>query len=176
LTFADDGTATPYDTVGITFEADQVVNRAVVTGLDNKTATDSDAASIALYFTQTTSITNSLLHVQGEIDAAAAYLLNGEPEARYTDVGTYFAALTTAERDTVAIVDIGDTLTVEKTFTTSGGPTTVGQELSVEGVEHAIDFANGHRVTFFTAPTTVVFELVLDDATFGTLDAENVLG
>jgi hypothetical protein len=64
-----------------------------VTGLDNKTATDSDAASIALYFTQTTSITNSLLHVQGEIDAAAAYLLNGEPEARYTDVGTYFAAL-----------------------------------------------------------------------------------
>jgi hypothetical protein len=174
--FADDGTATPYDTVGITFEADQVVNRAVVTGLDNKTATDSDAASIALYFTQTTSITNSLLHVQGEIDAAAAYLLNGEPEARYTDVGTYFAALTTAERDTVAIVDIGDTLRVEKTFTTSGGPTTVGQELSVEGVEHAIDFANGHRVTFFTAPTVVVFELVLDDATFGTLDAGNVLG
>jgi hypothetical protein len=174
--FADDGTATPYDTVGITFEADQVVNRAVVTGLDSKTATDSDAASIALYFTQTTSITNSLLHVQGEIDAAAAYLLNGEPEARYTDVVTYFAALTTAERDTVAVVDIGDTLTVEKTFTTSSGPTTVGQELSVEGIEHAIDFASGHRVTFFTAPTTVVFELVLDDATFGTLDAGNVLG
>jgi hypothetical protein len=39
-----------------------------------------------------------------------------------------------------------------------------------------LTFANGHRVTFFTAPTTVVFELVLDDATFGTLDAENVLG
>ena len=114
--------------------------------------------------------------MQGEIDAAAAYLLNGEPEARYTDVGTYFAALNTAERDTVAIVDIGDTLTVEKTFTTSGGPATVGQELSVEGIEHAIDFANGHRITFFTAPTTVVFELVLNDSQFGTINAENVLG
>ena len=174
--FHDDGTNTPYDTVGITFEADQVVNRAVVTALDNKTATDTDAASIATYFTQTTSITNSLLHVQGEIDAAAAYLLNGEPEARYTDVGTYFASLTTAERDTVAIVDIGDTITIEKTFTAGTGTSQLAQELSVEGVEHAIDFASGHRVTFFTAPTTIVYELVLDDATFGTIDAENVLG
>ena len=174
--FHDDGTNTPYDTVGITFEADQVVNRAVVTALDDKTATDSDAASIATYFTQTTSITNSLLHVQGDIDAAAAYLLNGEPEARYTDVGTYFAALTTAQRDAVAIVDIGNTITVQKTFTAGTGTNQVAQELSVEGIEHAIDFANGHRVTFFTAPTTVVFELVLDDSTFGTLDAGNVLG
>jgi hypothetical protein len=174
--FYDDGTNTPYDTIGITFEADQVVNRAVVTALDNKTATDSDPASIATYFTQTTSITNSLLHVQGDIDDAAAYLLNGEPEARYTDVGTYFASLTTAQRDAVAIVDIGDTITIEKTFTAGTGTSQVAQELSVEGVEHAIDFGSGHRVTFFTAPTTIVFLLVLNDSTFGTLDAENVLG
>jgi hypothetical protein len=174
--FYDDGTNTPFDTIGITFEADQVVNRAVVTALDNKTATDSDPASIATYFTQTTSITNSLLHVQGDIDDAAAYLLNGEPEARYTDVGTYFASLSTAQRDAVAIVDIGDTITIEKTFTAGTGTSQVAQELSVEGVEHAIDFSSGHRVTFFTAPTTIVFLLILDDITFGTLDAENVLG
>ena len=174
--FYDDGTNTPYDTIGITFEADQVVNRAVVTALDDKTATDSDPASIATYFTQTTSITNSLLHVQGDIDDAAAYLLNGEPEARYTDVGTYFASLTTAQRDAVAIVDIGDTITIEKTFTAGTGTSQVAQELSVEGVEHAIDFGSGHRVTFFTAPTTIVYLLILDDSTFGTLDAENVLG
>jgi len=174
--FHDDGTNTPYDTVGITFEADQVVNRAVVTALDDKTATDSDPASIATYFTQTTSITNSLLHVQGQIDDAAAYLLNGEPEARYTDVGTTFASLSTAERDAVAIVDIGDTITIEKTFTSGTGTTELAQELSVEGVEHAIDFGSGHRITFFTAPTTIVYELILDDVTYGIIDAENVLG
>ena len=176
VSFYDDGTNTPYDTVGITFEADQVVNRAVVTALGNNTATDTDAASIATYFTQTTSITNSLLHIQGEIDDAAAYLLNGEPEARYTDVGTYFASLTTAERDTVAIVDIGDTISVEKTFTTGTGTSQLGQELSVEGVEHNLDFASGHRVTFFTAPTTIVYELILDDVTYGIINATNVLG
>jgi len=174
--FADDGTETPYDTIGITFEADQVVNRAVVQALDDKTATDTDAASIATYFTQTKYIPNSLLHIQGEIDDAAAYLLNGEPEARYTDVGTYFAALTTAQRDDVAIVDIGDTITIDKTFPAGTGTATFSQELSIEGVEHAIDFGSGHRVTFFTAPTTIVYELILDDVTFGVLDSNNVLG
>jgi hypothetical protein len=173
--FYDDGTNTPYDTVGITFEADQVVNRAVVTALDGKTATDTDAASIALYFTQTESITNSLLHVQGQVDAAATYLLDGEPEARYTDVGVTFAALTTAQRDAVAVVDIGDTITIEKTFPSGGGTMQLAQELSVEGVEHVIDLATGHRVTFFTAPTTIVYELILNDATYGILDT-NVLG
>ena len=174
--FHDDGTNTPYDTVGITFEADSVVNRAVVTALDGKTATDSDAASIALYFTQTTSITNSLLHVQGQVDAAAAYLLDGEPEARYTDVGVSFVALTTAQRDAVAVVDIGDTITIEKTFASGTGTMQLAQELSVEGVEHAIDLVTGHRATFFTAPTTIVYELILDDAIYGTIDALNVLG
>lgn len=174
--FTDDGTAVPYDTLGISFEADAVVNRAVVTALDAKTATATDAGSIATYFTQTTSITNSLLHEQTEIDDAADYLLNGEPEPRFTDVGVGFVSLTTAQRDTVAIVDIGDTITIEKTFPSGVGTTQLAQELSVEGVEHNIDLFTGHRVTFFTAPTTIVFQLILDDAIYGVLDAENVLG
>jgi hypothetical protein len=29
---------------------------------------------------------------------------------------------------------------------------------------------------FFTSPTVIVYELILDDAVFGILDAENVLG
>jgi hypothetical protein len=174
--FHDDGTNTPYDTVGISFEADAVVNRAVVTGLDGTTATDTDPASIAEYFTQTTSITNSLLHEQSQINDAAAYLLNGEPEARYTDVGVTFASLTASERDAVAIVDIGDTITIEKTFASGIGTTQLAQELSVEGVEHNIDLMTGHRATFFTAPTTIVYELILDDPTYGTLDTLNALG
>jgi hypothetical protein len=176
IDFHDDGTNTPYDRVGITFEADQVVNRAVVTGLDGKTATDEDLTSIGTYFIQTTSIGNSLLHVQGEIDAAATYLLNGEPEARYTDVGVSFASLSSAQRDAVAIVDIGQTITIEKTFTTGLTTTSLAQELSVEGVEHNIDFGRGHRVAFFTAPTTIVFELILDDSTYGVIDSTNALG
>jgi hypothetical protein len=174
--FHDDGTEYKYDGVGISFEADSVINRAVVTGLNGNTAIADDATSIATYFIQTSSITNSLLHEQPSIDTAAAYLLNPEPEARYTSVATKFLMLTTAQKDTLATVDIGDTIAVEKTFPSGAGTTQLAQELSVEGIEHYLDFSTGHRVLYSTAPTTIVYELILNDAVYGTIDTTNVLG
>ena len=174
--FHDDGTNYKYDGVGITFEADSVINRAVVTGLDGTSYTASNAGSIATYFIQTESITNSLLHDATEIQTAAEYLLNPEPEARYTSVATKFLMLTTAQKDTLATVDIGDTITIEKTFPSGAGTTQLAQELSIEGIEHYLDFRTGHRVLYSTAPTTIVYQLVLDDAVYGTIDTTNVLG
>lgn len=174
--FHDDGTGIPYFGLGISFEADAVVNRSVVTGLNGNTATADDAGSIATYFIQTSSITNSLLHEQTSIDTAASYLLNADPEARFTSVETAFMALTTAQRDTVAIIDIGDTVSIEKTFPSGTGTTELAQELSVEGIEHYIEISSGHRVLISTAPTTVVYELILNDPIYGTLDSLNVLG
>jgi hypothetical protein len=174
--FHDDGTEIPYFGLGISFEADAVINRSVITGLNGNTATVENATSIATYFIQTSSITNSLLHEQGSIDTAASYLLNPDPEARFTSVETAFMALTTAQRDTVAIIDIGQTVSIEKTFPSGTGTTQLAQELSVEGIEHYLDISSGHRVLISTAPTTVVYELILDNATYGTIDALNVLG
>ena len=173
--FRDDGTGVPYFGLGISFEADAVINRSVVTGLDGTTATAENLDSIATYFIQTSSITNSLLHQAGEIATAADYLLNPQPEARYTSVETAFMALTTAQRDTVAIVDIGDTISIEKTFPSGAGTTTLEQELSVEGIEHYLDISSGHRVLLSTAPTVVVYALILDDPVYGILDADNAL-
>jgi hypothetical protein len=174
--FHDDGTNYKYNGVGISFEADSVINRSVVTGLDGTTATASNATSIATYFIQTANISNSLLHTQGDIDTAASYLLNPDPEPRYTSVETAFLMLTTAQKDTLATLEIGDTITVEKTFPSGAGTTQLAQELSVEGIEHYLDFATGHRVIYSTAPTTVVYEFILDDPTYGVLDAGNALG
>lgn len=174
--FKDDGTEYKYNGVGISFEADAVVNRAVVTGLDGDSYTAEDLASIATYFIQTTSITNSLLHEAASIQAAAEYLLNPEPEPRYTSVETQFLMLTDSQKDTLATVDIGDTISIEKTFASGTGTTQLAQELSVEGIEHYLDFRTGHRVLYSTAPTTIVYELILDDLIYGTLDSVNVLG
>ena len=174
--FHDDGTAIPYTTCGISIQADAVINRAVVTGLDGTTAIAEDAASIAQYFIQTASITNSLLHEQASIDTAAAYQLFPQPEPRFTSVETPFLALTTPQKDTLAVVEIGDTITVEKTFQTGLTTTSLAQELAVEGIEHYIDYQSGHRVAYFTSPTTVVYELILNDNLYGRIDEENVLG
>jgi hypothetical protein len=179
--FHDDGApgTLKFTGVGISFEADQVINRAVVTGLDDKTATAVDAGSIATYFIQTNSIGNSLLHIQGEIDDAADYLLNGQPEARYTSVETTFTVLTAAQRDTVATLEIGDTITIEKTFTTGLTTSQLAQELAIEGIEHRLNFDTGHSVLISTSPTVIVYEFILDDAIYGILgitDPQPVLG
>jgi hypothetical protein len=174
--FKDDGTGYKFDGVGISFEADSVVNRAVVSGLSGSSHTATDPASIATYFIQTVSITNSLLHNAGQIQAAAEYLLNPEPEPRYTSVATKFLMLTTAQKDILATVDIGDTISVEKTFASGTGTTQLAQELSVEGIEHRLDFSTGHSVLYSTAPTTIVYELILDNALYGTIDTTNALG
>ena len=170
--FHDDGTNIPYNELGISFEADQVVNRAVVTALDGDTGVADDPASQTAYFIQTQSITNSLLHTQTQIDELAAYLLEPEPSPRFTAVGTDFLMLTTAQRDTLATADIGDTIAIEKTI--AGNQ--IAQELSIEGIEHELSVLRGHSVMYFTSPTTIVYELILDDPIYGELDALNVLG
>jgi hypothetical protein len=118
------------------------------------------------------SITDSLLHNNTAAADLADYLLVGEPDATFTGVQTDYLMLTTPQRETLALVDIGDTITITNTI--AGGE--VAQELSVEGVEHRIDFVTGHRVTYYTAPTVIVYQLILDDPVYGTLDELNVLG
>ena len=174
--FHDDGTNFKFDSLGVSFEADQVINRAAVAIVGGNQQIADDTASQAKYFIQTTSITDSLLHNDTAALALANYLLSPEPEARYTAVGTNLNKLTTAQRDTIAIVDIGDTITIEKTFASGSGTTQLAQELSVEGIEHTITVNNGHSVMYFTAPTTIVYELILDDLTYGIIDSTNVLG
>ena len=174
--FHDDGTNFKFDSLGVSFEADQVINRAAVAIVGGNQQIADDAASQAKYFIQTTSITDSLLHNDTAALALANYLLSPEPEARYTAVGTNLNKLTTAQRDTIAIIDIGNTITIEKTFASGSGTTQLAQELSVEGIEHTITVNNGHSVMYFTAPTTIVYELILDDPTYGIIDALNVLG
>jgi hypothetical protein len=172
--FHDDGTEIPYVGLGITFDADQVTNRVLIENLGTAIETAEDLASQAAFFIQTNSITNSLLD-DTELATAATYLLDPYPEARYNSVETVFGALTNAQRDTVAVIDINDTISIEKNFITGSTTTTLAQELSVEGIEHEITLT-GHRVRLFTSPTTIVYELILDNATYGTLDALNVLG
>ena len=175
--FHDDGTAIPYDNVGISFEANQVINRASVThaGASSPEIAE-DLTSQATYFIQTTAISDALVHNDAAALDLANYLLVGQPEARYTNVSTLFASLTDPQRDTVAVLEIGNTITIEKSFTSGVTITSLAQELAIEGIQHEIDLSRGHRITLFTSPTTLVYELILDDLVYGTIDEENVLG
>ena len=172
--FGDNDPAhTPYDQVTINFGADKVINRASVTHLGStSTQTAEDFASQAEYLIQATSYNDSLVHDNAAALTLAEYLIKPQPTPVLTSVSAPFQMLSNAERDTVAIVEIGDTISIEKTIQTGVSSTSViAQESFVEGVEHVITYASPHRVTFYTTPTTVYELFVLDSSTLDTIYA-----
>jgi len=175
--FHDDGTQIGYSAIDISFQADTVVNRASVAhaGASSPEVAE-DLASQALYLVQTQSITDSLVHNDAAALTLAEYLISPDPEPRFNFLGTEFPGTPALDQDTLALLDVGDLIAIQKSITTSAGPTQFAQDLTIEGLEHRLTLSAGHAVTYFTAPTTIVYELILDDLVYGTLDAENVLG
>jgi hypothetical protein len=175
--FHDDGTQIGYSAIDISFQADTVVNRASVAhaGASSPEVAE-DLASQALYLIQTRSITDSLLHNDAAALTLAQYLISANPEPRFNFLGTEFPGTPALDQDTLALLDVGDLIAIQKSITTSAGPTQFAQALTIEGLEHRLTLSAGHAVTYFTSPTTIVYELILDDLVYGTLDQENVLG
>ena len=175
--FHDDGTEISYSAIDISFQADTVVNRASIqhAGAASPQVAE-DLVSQAAYLVQTQSITDSLLHNDAAALTLAEYLISPDPEARFNFLGTEFPGLSTADQETLALLDVGDLINIQKSITTSAGPTQFAQDLTIEGLEHRLTLSAGHAVTYYTAPTTIVYELILDDIVYGTLDEENVLG
>jgi len=166
-----------YSAIDIAFQADTVVNRASVqhAGASSPQVAE-DLTSQADYLIQTTSITDSLVHNDAAALTLATYLLDANPEPRFNSLGTEFPGTPALDQDTLALLDVGDVINIEKSITTAEGPTQFAQNLTIEGLEHRLTLSAGHAVTYFTAPTTIVYELILNDAVYGTLDEDNVLG
>lgn len=176
--FHDDGTNIPYNYLQISFEADRVINRAVVTNKGSNTHVVSEnLASQTLYNIQTATLNDVLLHNDAAAGVLGSYILYPNPTARYQSVGADYTLLTNAQRQTVSVVDIGDTINVQKQIQT--GPTTYtqfAQACIVEGIETRINFKAGANTTLYTTPYPVVAQFVLNDATYGILDGTSLLG
>ena len=174
-TFNDTGSDIPYQSLGITFAAEDIVNRVAVTPAGGTQQVAEDLTSQATYFIKSIYIENSLLHDNAAALTLADYLLFPVPDYRFNSVETFYGRLTAAQRDTVAIIEIGDTILIKKQIPVNGVLTSNQQELAVEGLEHRITFSGGMISRFYTSPTEVVVALVLDSATDGLLDT-NALG
>jgi len=174
-TFNDTGSDIPYQSLGITFAAEDIVNRVAVTPAGGTQQVAEDLTSQATYFIKSIYIESSLLHDNAAALTLANYLLFPVPDYRFNSVETFYGRLTAAQRDTVAIIEIGDTILIKKQIPVNGVLTSNQQELAVEGLEHRITFSGGMISRFYTSPTEVVVALVLDSATDGLLDT-NALG
>jgi hypothetical protein len=175
VTFNDTGTGTKYDNLGVEFDQQAIINSATVTLETGGTPqTSTDSASISEYFKQSLSISDSLLSSDAQALTLSDYLLDPIPEPRFTSMSSTFAALTDAQKDALAIMDIGGSVSLTKTFP-NGTPLAVTQALAIEGIDHSINVASGHRVTLYSSQTVVLNAFVLDDITYGVLDSLNAL-
>lgn len=176
VAFKDDGTGLDYNELSIDFKADEFVNYVSVTTRAGGTGLAQDAGSQSTYWVKANYITDSLLHDAGAAQTLADYLLMPEPEPRFTAVQSWFGSLTNTQRDDLAVVEIGDPISIEKTILVGGNPSQFGQNVAIEGIEHRIGFADGHTMKVYTSPVTLLYELLLDDPVYGVLDSTNVLG
>ena len=171
--FGDVGAGVRYTELNIEYDADIVINSTAITRIGGTVQTASDATSIATYFIQEYDDTANLVSSDAQALTLAQYLLNPDPEPRFTGLTAYFGAIPNqSDQDDVAFLEIGDTITIKRTFST-GTPAQIIEELAIEGIEHIIETSRGHTVSVFTSPTDVVYTFLLGDPIYGLLGIQD---
>lgn len=177
VTFCDNPTHTTharYNDLGITFKAEDIVNRAAVTPKGGTQQVATDATSQTAYGVRGVAISGSLLHDNTAAATLATFLLYPNAKSRFNQVQVQYARLTSTLKDACAILDVGDTIIITKQVLVNNVLTDRSQELAIEGLEHRVTFDRGMASRYFTSPTTVVYALILDDAVYGILDTNVV--
>jgi len=177
IAFADTGgTAIPYQELSVGYGAETLYNRVQVDVQGFAMSTAVDSTSVSDFGINTLSLSAVPLDSQASGDTLAASLLDKykDPIVRFNEMSVVLNGLSAADAQTVSTLDIGDLVQVTKTYIT-GSPLTVTKTMFVENIAHEIR-PQTHRIRFGLGQAYVVFPLVLDDATFGILDADNALG
>ena len=153
----------PIQSLSNVYGAETVVNRVAVQ-IDGGTASSiaSGTASQAEYGIKALSLTGVPLATDAAGSALALSLLTRfqEPVVRFSEMDVLLNALTSAQQATMAGLEIGDILSVTKTFAT-GTPATVTQNVVVESIRHNIN-PTRHTVTVGLGQVQLVLPFVLD--------------
>lgn len=170
-------TAVPFTNVSVVFGAELLYTRAVVTRASGtaQTATASQAA-IDEFGIRSLSKSGLLMTTDAEALNMAQFLANrySEPIAVNDSLSVALERddINTANRNTVAGLEIGDTVTVTWTPTGTGDVST--QTLTIEGVNHHLRFDVAHIVTLHLSNPGDKFGFVLDSNTLGVLSTSRL--
>ena len=166
------GTAgVPIQSLANVYGAETVLNRVAVQ-IEGGTASSiaSGTASQAEYGIKALSLTGVPLATDAAGSALALSLLTRfqEPVVRFSEMDVLLNALTTAQQATMASLEIGDILSVSKTFST-GTPATVTQNVVVESIRHTVN-PSTHRVTIGMGQVQLVLPFILDTSALDDTD------
>lgn len=172
-TFADDGSGIPYVACDVTYGTELLYNRVSITRAGGSLQTVSNANSIAQYGISTFDESDLLVDTDANTLAIANYLLAQyqQPELRFDAITMELTALSAAQQATVLALDLTRVVSVK--FTPNRTGSQISQNCEILGITHDIR-PDSHRVTLKLGATFGV-AFVLDSATYGVLDATNVV-
>ena len=160
--FSDGGTAIPYQSLDVLYGAETLFNSATVTTKANAVGTASDATSIGEY-----GVTNYSINGLPLVDATAAATLATnlvnkykDPVSRFVEIGILMNGLSQSQIETVDSFEIGDILSVTKTFAT-GSPASITQDVFIERIAHQIT-PGIHQVTIGIGQAQLLTRFILD--------------
>jgi hypothetical protein len=153
----------PIQSLANQYGAETVLNRVAVQ-IDGGTASSvaSGTASQTQYGIKALSLTGVPLATDAAGSALALSLLTRfqEPVVRFSEMDVLLNALTSAQQAQMAGLEIGDILSVTKTFAI-GTPATVTQNVVVESIRHSIN-PSRHTVTVGLGQVQLILPFVLD--------------
>jgi len=176
-TFADDGTGVKYSELTVQYGDEFLFNRVAAVNATGNTSIADDAGSQTTFGVSELTVSDLLFQSDADALTLANYMLDlyADPEYRFDTVRVDFAGtnVSTVDQATVVAVDLGEIIRVKRTFTV-GSPLAVQQDLAVQRIVHSIS-PIAHTIRYHTAPAQVIYQLLLDSATRGTLDTDNAL-
>ena len=161
----------PILSIGVAYGQETLFNRVQV-DVDGGTAAQvvSDATSQTKYGVQTLSFSNVPLNTLAAGSALAQNLLDKykDPKIRFNEISTSLNACGSALWPTVLALDVGDVISVTKTYD-QGLPLTRTESVFIESVAHDIT-PSDHRIRFGLGQAQLLTAFILDTDTLDDVD------
>ena len=174
--FGDDQTTDiKYQELSILYGQEFLYNKVVATRDSGLPQVANDAASQTEYGISTLNLGGLLVSDDTAALALADDLLElyKEPAFRFENMRLHLSSLVFLERERCNQLELGDSILVTRNYQT-GSPASVEKTQTVERLRHVIT-PNSHTLEVAMSDAYVVFQFILDDATFGVLDTDNAL-
>ena len=174
-TFSDTGSDISYTGLATIYGQEFLYNRVQTQTETGAVQTADDATSQTEFGISTLALDGLLLASDGAALTLADKLLSRykQPEYRFDDLQVLASALDSSDRNLLMSLDMGDVITVTRTFST-GTPASVSDDYAIERITHQIT-PDRHIVTLGLYVADLVNPFTLNDAVFGRLDEQNAV-
>jgi hypothetical protein len=172
VTFADDGTGTPFNNLSVVYGSEQLYNRVVVTRANGTAQITEDKDSQIQYGISTLEQSDLLLNTDADSLLLSEYLLGrySEPEYRFDALEVELARLSTAQQNAVLGLEL--TQVVQIKFTPNNVGNQIDKYAQITGISHRTDSIS--HIVVLNLSTLDYANFVLDDTIFGVLDDDRL--